>query len=66
MNPKNLLKIIEEVRKFDDQMEAQAIAVFFYVGTYGYNDGVLMQQIQKDLSLCFHLIIKFSNFFNDL
>ena len=51
MSPKNLLKIIEEVRKFDDQMEAQAIAVFFYVGTYGYNDGVLMQQIQKDLSL---------------
>lgn len=51
MSKSNLLKIIEEVRKFDDQMEAQAIAVFFYVGVHGYENGVLMQQIQKDLSL---------------
>jgi len=26
----NLLKIIEEMRKFDAQIEAQAVAVFFF------------------------------------
>tara|TARA_B110001450_G_scaffold182887_1_gene170890 strand:- start:147 stop:482 length:336 start_codon:yes stop_codon:yes gene_type:complete len=42
---KNLLKIIEEMRKFDSQLEAQAIAIFFYVGLYGRKNGVKMQTI---------------------
>jgi hypothetical protein len=36
----NLLKIIEEMRKFDPQLEAQAISVFFYVADKGGKDGV--------------------------
>ena len=51
MSKINLLKIIEEVRKFDEQLEAQAIAIFFYVGVHGYKEGVLMKQIQMDLNL---------------
>jgi len=39
-NGLNLLKIIEEMRKFDAQIEAQAVAVFFFVGVYGDKDGI--------------------------
>ena len=51
MSSFNLLKIIEEVRKFDSQIEAHAIAVFFYVGIYGGNDGVKMQTIGDELNI---------------
>ena len=48
---KNLLAIIEEMRKFDPQLEAQAIAVFFYVGINGGNDGVAQQVISEALDI---------------
>ena len=48
---KNLLKIIEEMRKFDSQLEAQAISVFFYVASKGGKDGVAMQSISEDLDI---------------
>ena len=44
----NLLKIIEEMRKFDTQIEAQAIAVFFYVAVHGGKEGVSMQTISEE------------------
>ena len=47
----NLIKIIEEMRKFDDQMESQAIAVFFIVCLNEGADGVSMQDIAKRLDL---------------
>lgn len=47
----NLLKIIEEMRKFDAQIEAQAVAVFFFVGVYGNKDGISMQKISEDLDI---------------
>ena len=50
-NGKNLLKIIEEMRKFDSHMESQTIAVFFYVCQYGAVDGVSMKNISKELGL---------------
>jgi DNA-binding MarR family transcriptional regulator len=50
-NGKNLLKIIEEMRKFDSHMESQTIAVFFYVCQYGAVDGVSMKNISKELGI---------------
>ena len=50
-NGKNLLKIIEEMRKFDSHMESQTIAVFFYVCQYGAVDGVSMKNISRELSI---------------
>ena len=47
----NLLKIIEEMRKFDNQIEAQAIAVFFFVANKGNKEGVAMQTISEELDL---------------
>ena len=47
----NLLKIIEEMRKFDTQIEAQAIAVFFYVAVNGGKEGVSMQTISEELDI---------------
>lgn len=48
----NLLKIIEEMRKFDNQIEAQAIAVFFFVATHSKNnDGIAMQTISEELDM---------------
>ena len=49
----NLLKVIEEMRKFDNQIEAQAIAVFFFVATKAgkTNSGVAMQTISEELDL---------------
>jgi DNA-binding MarR family transcriptional regulator len=47
----NLLKIIEELRKFDAQIEAQAVAVFFFVSVYGDKDGISMQKISEDLDI---------------
>ena len=47
----NLLQIIEEMRKFDPQMESQAIAVFFIVRLREGTDGVSMQSIAKELDL---------------
>jgi DNA-binding MarR family transcriptional regulator len=47
----NLLKIIEEMRKFDSHMESQTIAVFFYVCLYSGADGVSMQTISEKLDL---------------
>ena len=48
---KNLLKIIEEIRKFDSQLEAQAIAIFFYVCLNEKTDGVAMQTLVKELNI---------------
>ena len=48
---KNLLTIIEEIRKFDSHMESQTIAVFFYVCLYGGVDGVSMQTISQKLDI---------------
>ena len=48
---KNLLTIIEEIRKFDSHMESQTIAVFFYVCLYGGADGVSMQTISQKLDI---------------
>ena len=50
-NGKNLLKIIEEMRKFDSHMESQTIAIFFYVCQYGAVDGVSMKNISKELGI---------------
>jgi DNA-binding MarR family transcriptional regulator len=47
----NLLKIIEEMRKFDTQIEAQAIAVFLFVAVHGGRDGVAMQTISEELDI---------------
>ena len=49
----NLLRVIEEMRKFDNQIEAQAIAVFFFVATKAgkTNSGVAMQTISEELDL---------------
>ncbi|AGE60587.1 transcriptional regulator [Pelagibacter phage HTVC019P] len=47
----NLLKIIEEMRKFDTQIEAQAIAVFLFVAVHGGKEGVAMQTISDDLDI---------------
>jgi DNA-binding MarR family transcriptional regulator len=47
----NLLKIIEEMRKFDTQIEAQAIAVFLFVAVHGGKDGVAMQTISENLDI---------------
>jgi len=51
MHGLNLLKIIEEMRKFDSHMESQTIAVFFYVSLYGDKDGVSMQTISTKLGI---------------
>ena len=51
INGLNLLKIIEEMRKFDSHMESQTIAVFFYVCLYSGADGVSMQTISEKLDL---------------
>jgi len=51
MNGLNLLKIIEEMRKFDSHMESQTIAVFFYVCLYSGADGVSMQTISQKLDI---------------
>ena len=48
---KNLLTIIEEIRKFDSHMESQTIAVFFYVCLYSGVDGVSMQTISQKLDI---------------
>ena len=48
---KNLLKIIEEMRTFDSQLEAQAISVFFYVGVYGGKEGIKMQTIADETGI---------------
>ena len=48
---KNLLRIIEEMRKFDSQLEAQAISVFFYVAEKSGKEGVAMQSISEDLDI---------------
>ena len=47
----NLLKIIEEMRKFDNQIEAQAIAVFFFVATHSKTEGIAMQTISEQLDM---------------
>jgi len=48
----NLLKIIEEMRKFDNQIEAQAIAVFFFVATHSdKQEGIAMQTISEELDM---------------
>ena len=47
----NLLKIIEEMLKFDTQIEAQAIAVFLFVAVHGGKDGVAMQTISENLDI---------------
>ncbi len=47
----NLIKIIEEMRKFDPQMESQAIAVFFIVCLGEGTEGISMQEIAKQLDL---------------
>jgi DNA-binding MarR family transcriptional regulator len=47
----NLLKIIEEMRKFDTQIEAQAVAVFFFVAIHGGKEGVSMQTISEELDI---------------
>ena len=47
----NLLKIIEEMRKFDPQLEAQAISVFFYAADKGGKDGVAQQAISEALDI---------------
>ena len=47
----NLLKIIEEMRKFDTQIEAQAIAVFLFVAVHGGKEGVAMQTISEELDI---------------
>ncbi|AXH71414.1 MarR family transcriptional regulator [Pelagibacter phage HTVC105P] len=47
----NLLKIIEEMRKFDTQIEAQAIAVFLFVAVHGKREGIAMQTISEELDL---------------
>ena len=47
----NLIKIIEEMRKFETQLESQAIAVFFTVCLTDSADGVSMQDIAKRLDL---------------
>lgn len=47
----NLLRIIEEMRKFDSQLESQAIAIYFYVGLYGGQEGITMQDIAEALDL---------------
>ena len=39
------------MRKFDTQMEAQAMAVFLFVAIHGCRDGVAMQVISKDLNI---------------
>ena len=51
INGLNLLKIIEEMRKFDSHMESQTIAVFFYVCLYSGADGVSMQTISQKLDI---------------
>ena len=48
---KKLWRIIEEIRKFDSQLEAQAIAVFFYVGVYGGKNGIKMQTMIDELDI---------------
>ena len=48
---KNLLKIIEEMRKFDSHMESQTIAIFFLVCELGGTDGIAMQTIANKLDL---------------
>ena len=47
----NLLKIIEEMRKFDSQIEAHAVAVFFFVAMKNNKDGVAMQTIGEELDI---------------
>jgi len=47
----NLIKIIEEMRKFDSQLESQAVAVFFTVCNTEGADGVSMQLLAKKLDL---------------
>lgn len=47
----NLLKIIQEIRKFDPQIESQAIAIFFLVGLEAGLDGISMQEIARKLDL---------------
>ena len=47
----NLIRIIEEMRKFDPQMESQAIAVFFLVFIGEGTEGISMQEIAKQLDL---------------
>jgi DNA-binding MarR family transcriptional regulator len=47
----NLLKIIEEMRKFDPLLESQAIAIFFVVCLDGGEDGISMQDISEKLDL---------------
>ena len=51
MSKINLLKIIEEMRKFDSQIEAQAIAIFFYIGIHAQQGGVRMQKIAEELDI---------------
>ena len=47
----NLLRIIEEMRKFDPLLESQAIAIFFVVCLEGGKDGISMQDISEKLDL---------------
>lgn len=47
----NLLKIVEEMRKFDNQIEIQAVAVFLYVAVNGNKEGISMQTIGEELDI---------------
>jgi DNA-binding MarR family transcriptional regulator len=47
----NLLKIIEEMRKFDSQIEAHAVAIFFFVAMEENRDGIAMQSIAEKLDI---------------
>lgn len=51
MSGLNLLKIIEEMRKFDSQIEAHAVAVFFFVAMKDNRDGIAMQTIGEELDI---------------
>lgn len=39
------------MRKFDSQIEAQAIAIFFYIGINAPQEGVRMQKIAEELDI---------------
>ena len=52
----NLLKIIEEMRKFDSQIEAHAVAVFFFVAMEENRDGIAMQTIGEELDIAQSLV----------
>ncbi len=51
MNAINLLKHIENFRKFDADIQSQTIAVFLYVGIHEGNEGVPMTKIATELNM---------------